>query len=51
MGNLIDIQFYTLLGTVLAGIILQRIDRTDINGRLDRIGDELNRQIDSMRGQ
>ncbi len=35
------IQFFTLLGTVLAGVIWQRVDIHQLSGRIDRMSDDL----------
>jgi hypothetical protein len=34
-------EFFILLGTVLAGVIWQRVDTMYTNGRIDRISDDL----------
>lgn len=36
-----DIQFFILLGTVLAGVIWQRVDIYQLTGRIDRISDDM----------
>jgi hypothetical protein len=41
MGNMTNTQFFVLLGTVLAGVIWQRVDTHQLSGRIDRISDDL----------
>ncbi len=36
-----NMEFFILLGTVLAGVIWQRVDTMYTNGRIDRISDDL----------
>jgi hypothetical protein len=38
---LTNAQFFILLGTVLAGVIWQRVDIYQLTGRIDRISDDL----------
>ncbi len=40
-------QFFILLGTVLAGVIWQRVDIYQLTGRIDRMAGELTGRIDS----
>jgi|GEM_PF-4196148 len=37
MGNMTNIQFFVLLGTVLAGVIWQRVDTHQLSGRIDQL--------------
>ena len=41
-------QFFILLGTVLAGVIWQRVDIYQLSGRLDRMQSEMNARIDRI---
>jgi len=34
-------QFFILLGTVLAGVIWQRVDIHQLSGRIDRMNDDM----------
>jgi hypothetical protein len=36
-----NIQHFILLGTILAGVIWQRVDYHQLSGRLDRISDDM----------
>lgn len=36
-----NIEFFVLLGTVLAGVIWQRVDSHQLAGRIDRISDDM----------
>lgn len=45
-----NVQFFILLGTVLAGVIWQRVDYFQLTGRIDRIGDDM-RQFYRTLGQ
>lgn len=45
-----DVQFFILLGTVLAGVIWQRVDTFQLTGRIDRISDDM-RQFYRTLGQ
>lgn len=38
MGN---VQFFILFGTVLAGVIWQRVDIHQLSGRIDRLSDDM----------
>ena len=48
MESMSNVQFYILLGTVLAGVIWQRVDATVLNARIDRLGSELGSRIDQV---
>ena len=39
--NMTNVEFFVLLGTVLAGVIWQRTDYHQLSGRIDRISDDL----------
>ena len=41
-------QFFILLGTVLAGVIWQRVDIHQLSGRIDRLQSEMNARIDRI---
>jgi hypothetical protein len=41
MGTMNNLQFFILLGTVLAGVIWQRVDYHQLSGRIDRMSDDL----------
>ena len=41
MSNSSNIQFFVLLGTVLAGVIWQRVDIHQLSGRIDRMNDDM----------
>jgi hypothetical protein len=41
MGNMANLQFFILLGTVLAGVIWQRVGEHHLSGRIDRMSDDL----------
>jgi hypothetical protein len=43
-----NVEFFILLGTVLAGVIWQRVDTMNTNARIDHMGSELHGRIDSM---
>lgn len=51
MGNMSNVQFFVLLGTVLAGVIWQRVDYHQLSGRIDRLSSELTVRIDSVRSE
>lgn len=44
-----NLQFFILLGTVLAGVIWQRLDVYQLTARIDRMGERLDSRIDSLR--
>jgi hypothetical protein len=48
MDTMTQAQFFILLGTVLAGVIWQRVDIHQLSGRLDRMQSEMNARIDRM---
>jgi hypothetical protein len=50
MGNMTEAQFLVLLGTVLAGVIWQRVDTHQLSGRIDRLSDDM-RQFYRTLGQ
>lgn len=41
-------RFFVLLGTVLAGVIWQRVDYHRLSGRIDRMSDDMSKHIDRM---
>lgn len=51
MGSMNNTQFFILLGTILAGVIWQRVDYHQLSGRLDNVSTELHRRIDQLGGR
>ena len=43
-----NIEFFVLLGTVLAGVIWQRVDAHYLNGRIDQLNIQLSGRIDRI---
>jgi len=48
MSTMTNVEFFILLGTVLAGVIWQRVDIQHLTGRIDRLDTEMTGRIDRL---
>lgn len=51
MDSMTNVQFFVLLGTVLAGVIWQRADYHQLSGRIDRVNTDLSGRMDRIEGR
>jgi hypothetical protein len=49
VGNMTNTEFFVLLGTVLAGVIWQRVDTHQLSGRIDELSGRIDHISDDLK--